>query len=655
MVFHSYKGGVGRTMAVLNFARALCALKKRVLVLDLDVDAPGLHLKPGILPTNGDDEDPIKGTIPDRGYVDYLAHFHDGEADGWDIERGTGRWEKSVDSAKFEEDRISFLKKFCVGETNVTDPTGDSPFYKYIPAGIGNERYWWNLSSKWFHDFFAVSRNEYSSNGTILLHENRLLFETEKEILRQIYDKGTEYLLVDCKSAREYSSAPLYYWADVVVSMFPANEEGAQGACRMYSAVTQASSSINRQVRVLPVICRVRTGFDVKSLLSGESNANNPSTNFGERVRKLRGKIKERAPLAGAESLPFNDYRSSGGEPDLFLSESDFDSISESFRVTVEESMIVAHQDQEFVHGISWHHQIIEDHGRLYSRIFRALSELGLSDDSDQQLGRETKIGTVRTAPQWVKVLIIDGSEPRRDISLHMNRLGQAINADGEFNVLLRTETVRLIFSSLAKYLTQLNVKSKQTRRVFRKTGRKVGLSFGEQIIGVGNHPYAKIVDPGDDYRTCITKWCKYDSDDAGFGILEPTFGTEEFSGAATEIAIISWKNCFLSYKPARETSCSPNGAQNDSGKEFANVETCEFLVGYVQGIIQAILLFIDREERVNEINSILYCNNGRELKGKVIVKLIEPGMGGKALKPLDISGSTLKFGVRLKCKSATA
>lgn len=43
ITFYSYKGGVGRTCALANCARALIASGKKVVLMDLDLEAPGLH------------------------------------------------------------------------------------------------------------------------------------------------------------------------------------------------------------------------------------------------------------------------------------------------------------------------------------------------------------------------------------------------------------------------------------------------------------------------------------------------------------------------------------------------------------------------------------------------------------------------------------
>lgn len=43
VTFYSFKGGTGRTMAMANVAWILATNGKRVLVMDWDLEAPGLH------------------------------------------------------------------------------------------------------------------------------------------------------------------------------------------------------------------------------------------------------------------------------------------------------------------------------------------------------------------------------------------------------------------------------------------------------------------------------------------------------------------------------------------------------------------------------------------------------------------------------------
>src|ERR1700704_4721655 len=56
ITFYSYKGGVGRSMALVNIACLLAKMAKKILIVDWDVEAPGLHFffntdkeKPGLV------------------------------------------------------------------------------------------------------------------------------------------------------------------------------------------------------------------------------------------------------------------------------------------------------------------------------------------------------------------------------------------------------------------------------------------------------------------------------------------------------------------------------------------------------------------------------------------------------------------------------
>ena len=65
--FYSFKGGVGRTMALANIAANLASRERKVLAIDFDLEAPGLDTFP-LLQT----EEPVRGLVD---YVrDYLAN-----------------------------------------------------------------------------------------------------------------------------------------------------------------------------------------------------------------------------------------------------------------------------------------------------------------------------------------------------------------------------------------------------------------------------------------------------------------------------------------------------------------------------------------------------------------------------------------------------
>ena len=64
--FYSYKGGVGRTMALANVAALLAEIGRRVLVVDFDLEAPGV-------PSYGS----LTAAAGKPGIVDYVCHYLD--------------------------------------------------------------------------------------------------------------------------------------------------------------------------------------------------------------------------------------------------------------------------------------------------------------------------------------------------------------------------------------------------------------------------------------------------------------------------------------------------------------------------------------------------------------------------------------------------
>ena len=70
VTFYSYKGGTGRSMALANVAFVLASNGKRVLVIDWDLEAPGLHRY--FAPFLGDTE--LTGD-ESQGLIDFVFDF----------------------------------------------------------------------------------------------------------------------------------------------------------------------------------------------------------------------------------------------------------------------------------------------------------------------------------------------------------------------------------------------------------------------------------------------------------------------------------------------------------------------------------------------------------------------------------------------------
>lgn len=71
IVFYSYKGGTGRTLLLANYAEFLVRYAgKRVLMLDFDLEAPGLHFK--FPEFSGNDPAQWAGQMQEQGLIDLL-------------------------------------------------------------------------------------------------------------------------------------------------------------------------------------------------------------------------------------------------------------------------------------------------------------------------------------------------------------------------------------------------------------------------------------------------------------------------------------------------------------------------------------------------------------------------------------------------------
>lgn len=67
ITFYSYKGGTGRTLAVANLGVLLARLGKKAVLVDFDLDGPGLDSKFGFTGLELEEDQ--------KGILDYLLHF----------------------------------------------------------------------------------------------------------------------------------------------------------------------------------------------------------------------------------------------------------------------------------------------------------------------------------------------------------------------------------------------------------------------------------------------------------------------------------------------------------------------------------------------------------------------------------------------------
>jgi cellulose biosynthesis protein BcsQ len=545
IVFHSYKGGVGRSLALTNLAFALSKLKKKVVVLDLDVDAPGLGSK---LRVPAGSRETGEREMIDGGYVDYLAYFF-----GLIRERPKDAKDRNVDHQPEPANvsrRRKYLEQFIInvsqdGKIHEKETAGirkiksHECFLKFIPAGTTNQKYWWNLASPWFHQLFSISRNEYSRNGTIRLHSRRDFFKAELDVIKGLFDGGSDYFLVDCKSAREYSSVPLYYWADRIVSMFPNNDEGIKGAARV-QAFVQSVRQPEENVAIIPVACRFPGDF--------------------EGLQKVRDDYYALVDKYMNELYP-NGSEKSG----VFCTFREFRELETNERILT--------LDDDLANGDPWYHRLKKDYVDLYVNLFSS-GETAVVNDRTIALSNTSDWKSILKMKDLMEV--DDGSyviKPRQ---------GTVENKDNERNVLLRATTLNTLINTMAKGLKEA------ADGTLKTVGSDIGSTFAWEFAD-------KFLTKGDTFEHKLGKWCNYDSQNAGFGILQPAYDAKE------EKVSIKWDYSFLGQMPEDSDSEDPKRGLDKEEMHERLKHGRSLAQGYITGVIKVLAAWdgrVDKTER---------------------------------------------------------
>jgi len=210
ITFYSYKGGVGRTLALSNIAKRLAEFGKKVCIIDFDLEAPGLHHK---------FKENIKVKIK-KGIVDYINFFET---------------KKTTPENLFDY---------------VTPLKFNNKKYKdidFISAGdVFSDKYWKKLFSiDWINLFYKKE-----SQGVALFVD--LKERIEKEL-------KPDYLLIDSRTGiSEISGITMSLMADEIVLLSVKNEENLQGIKQIIKTLAQPENTLSGKLPKLNfVLCRI--------------------------------------------------------------------------------------------------------------------------------------------------------------------------------------------------------------------------------------------------------------------------------------------------------------------------------------------------------------------------------------------------------------
>lgn len=209
VAFYSYKGGVGRTLLLANVARFVALSGKKVVALDFDFEAPGLHYKLGSLEVLARARE---GSL--RGAVDALVAV---------LSDSGGR---SIADLAIAID----LPSDCRGSLHI------------IPAGSAPSGQYWTALAR----LAGVSQTENIRGG---------LADAVLDLQARIADELTpDFLLVDARTGiTELGGLATTVLADHVVCLTTISQESIEGTCLVADAV--------RKVPRLPGQAEIKLDF----------------------------------------------------------------------------------------------------------------------------------------------------------------------------------------------------------------------------------------------------------------------------------------------------------------------------------------------------------------------------------------------------------
>lgn len=246
ITFYSYKGGTGRTLAVANTARFLARFKHRVFVLDLDLEAPGLHYKFGL--RGRKEEGPL------LGLVDFLYSF-----------TTTG----SVAELSPYVYTVEDLPPEFQGSISLM-PAGNAPSPEYSQQ----------LAEIRLHELFHPDEEE-SSEIPIAVP----LFLALKERIKAEYNP--DYLLIDSRTGvTEIGGVAVRLMPDTVVCLLHNNDENVSGSRKVLRNVRTAPRAVGQApIEIVAALARIPEMqlAEEKALLERiQDYLNEPSANSGE-------------------------------------------------------------------------------------------------------------------------------------------------------------------------------------------------------------------------------------------------------------------------------------------------------------------------------------------------------------------------------------
>ncbi|GCD97541.1 FxSxx-COOH system tetratricopeptide repeat protein [Embleya hyalina] len=263
VTFYSYKGGTGRTMALANVAWILASRGKRVLVVDWDLESPGLHryFHPYLIDKRLEDT---------RGVLDMIRAFAK-------VVGSEASTDAMIEASRIAESRVDG----CAVKVDRDFPDGG--LIRFLGPGRQNHEYAATLAGFNWADFCE------SPHGIGFL-------DALREDMRASYD----YALIDSRTGlNDIAGICTTLLPDTVVDGFTLNEQAIDGGVNVARSIARQAE---RPLRILPVPMRVED--DEKDKL--EAGRDHARERFAEFLAEYSE--AERTKYWGEVEIPYKAF-----------------------------------------------------------------------------------------------------------------------------------------------------------------------------------------------------------------------------------------------------------------------------------------------------------------------------------------------------------
>jgi len=248
VTFYSYKGGTGRSMALANVAWILASQGQRVLAVDWDLEAPGLHryFRP-FLP------DKELTRVESQGVIDFMIDLVEQL-----ITRGSGASSEVQEWFRQRAD-ISKWSQRLLWPSGQDAQTESGGYIDFVPAGRQGPQYARRVNSFDWIGFYE----RYNGGG---------FMEAVRESMR-LYD----WVLIDSRTGvSDTSGICTVQLPDILVACFTLNYQSIAGTAAV--AASAMASRTDQDLRILPLATRLDADQErlLKAMLAYARTAFNP-------------------------------------------------------------------------------------------------------------------------------------------------------------------------------------------------------------------------------------------------------------------------------------------------------------------------------------------------------------------------------------------